>query len=188
MTDRPQTNDAWVRFFRAYSFEAREGWQEPPYWYRPHGAYNTAKLPIGKGQFPAPFVVVDETWTPYSPFRKARLIEVKLHKDADQKEKMKPADEWFLWPNKRKLSEWHNEPFRRMTRMAFERMTEYTEVMSNVQDNHYLACAALKLQELILADPEDEQIYGDLDWSPSTQVWLKGRRWVKIDASKVERP
>jgi hypothetical protein len=150
-----------------------EGWQKAPKEYVPTGPYSGLQFPIRKGDIPKPFIVIDECRMADGSY------EIKVHKDADEPHNMKSADEWRLWPNKRKLSEWHNEPFRRMTRLASVRATTVPPL--NMLHNHWLSLEALRLQESIEKSPDEPVALDRLDWSPSGQVWLDGKRWVKIE-------
>jgi len=132
------------------------------------------QFPIRKGCIFGDWLVVDEC------LMRDGTYEVKLCEDVDVASEMKEQAAWALWPNRKKLSQWHNEPLKRSQRLARIRATSCTLAAQNVADNSVLAKDALTLQAMILSDPTDQQCVGRLDWSPTGQVWLDGRRWVKI--------
>lgn len=144
-----------------------------PAGYIPTGSYRGLQFPIRKGDLPKPWVIIDEC-------SNDAVCYIKTHLDADIPENMLLPEKWKLWPNAKRLSDWHNEPFRRKTRMAMARMTTFGESALAVIENHYLALGALALQGQIIAAPDECHAVARLDWSPSGQVWKDGRRWVEI--------
>lgn len=148
-------------------------WTLAPEGYAPFGPYLTPQFPIQKNKLPKPWLVIDECF--------GKSIEVKAFRNEDMLERMLPAEVWAGWPNKRRLSDWHNEPFKRSTRLAFARMTQFTEQHITVMDNHILSVDALNLQKMIKDDPDSQHISGRLDWSPTGQVWRDGHRWVQLN-------
>lgn len=167
-------DESWISWFRRLSIDPVQGWQKAPYWYKPYGAYTALQFPIRKGILQTPWLVIDECYMVDGS------LEIKCHDDIDHADEFLKQDIWYLWPNKRKLADWHNEPYKRTTRLAFARMTAFTSQHAAIIDNHWLAKSAVQLQSLIVKDPEGEHQTDRLDWSPSGQVWKDGLRWVKI--------
>lgn len=169
--------DVWRDWFRSLAYQPVDGeWQPAPYWYRPLGPYKGTQFPIRKDHIFGKWLVIDEC------LMRDGSYQVRLCEDVDAAHEMKDPDAWALWPNRKKLAQWHNEPLKRSQRLAQMRATSCTVAAQHVRDNSYLAKAALSLQAMIVSDPTDQHIVGRLDWSPTGQVWLDGRRWVKIPA------
>jgi hypothetical protein len=147
--------------------------------YEPHGSYGL--------QFPVQrvpgsrWVVVGETWCPEHSGALRHLQSVDIHYDADDPNHVFLGPEaWAGWPNARKLNDWYNARHRRNIRMYERRMVRFTGEDGLRIENWGDACAALRLSEMIRADPDNEHQAGRLEWSPSTQVWRDGERWVKV--------
>ena len=152
------------------------GWQARPKGYRPVGSYN-GDFPIQKLQ--KPFIVVDECWS------KNGSLEVKIHDDRDDIEhEFLTPESWHLWPNKKKLAQAYNLRYTKAVRMRILRSNSFTKDISDMIDAEHLSINALNLQKQIL-NGDEICIAGQLDWSPSGQVWKDGEQWVVIPPPSI---
>lgn len=163
---------------------ARKTWIDPPPSYQPLGAYTSLMFPIRKGCGEPPgLVVLDEIWSSWRD--PGKLLKIAVFRPGDDPSHVfLDAAEWRLFPNRRRLAEMYNAPFRASQRLAMVRYSAPNKGLETIIDNYDLAWACRHLQRLIERDPDDEATVeiGShfLDWSPSGQVWKNGERWVLI--------
>lgn len=151
--------------------------------YPPHGPYGLT-FPIQRVPG-SRYVVIGEGWSA-SHRGSSELVTIGIHLDADDPNHVFLGPEaWAGWPNARRLSDWYNARHRKAMRLREARMTSWGAEDSQRFDNETVAMAALHLSALIRRAPEDEHQAGPLDWSPATQVWKDGERWVKVRAEDL---
>jgi len=167
--------------------------------YRPVGSYG-GSFPIKRVEG-SKFIVIGEVWNikhqyvfnsfwrqfnPYwiklrKTYAKEELAWLNIHYDGDDlNHTFLGPEHWQGWPNARKLSEWYNALHKRNMMLRLQTMTVYSADISLAHDRQEIAECALELTKLIKRHPDDEHRVGVLDWSPTGQVWLDGKRWVKV--------
>jgi len=140
--------------------------------YQPVGSYG-GSFPIKRVEG-SKWIIIGEFW-------EKELAWLNIHYDGDDlNHTFLGPEHWQGWPNARKLSEWYNALHKRNMMLRLQTMTVYSPDISLAHERKGIAECALELTKLIKRHPDSEHQIGDLEWSPTGQVWLDGKRWVKV--------